>query len=85
MSLLSLYDVDCYFANLTLTRFKGQHLAENTEELKKLLDERRIDEILLFLQKSHADTHVSFQVKSISISRFSVFGDLSEFEFLVSS
>ena len=43
-------------------RFKGQHLAENTAALKKILDERRVDDILEFLQESHQDATASFLV-----------------------
>ena len=40
--------------------------------MKKILDERRVDEILLFLQKSNADKHVCFQVAFTLISVSSV-------------
>ena len=62
LSIIAFFDNDCDLAKRSFTRFKGQHLGESTEELKKILDERRVDEILLFLQKSQADRHVSFQV-----------------------
>ena len=73
----------CNPANLTFTRFK--HLAESKEELKKILDERRVDEILLFLEKSDDDKHLGFQVRfscvSISaVQSVSVF-DSSSFRF----
>ena len=64
LGIIALFDYDCDLAKRSFTRFKGQHLGESTEELKKILDERRVDEILLFLQKTQADRRVSFQVVS---------------------
>ena len=72
VSLLCMFTVKSIF-----TRFNGQSFGEETENLKKILEKRKIDEILNFLQQSPSSTQIyCFQVISRSfllmhISNFS--------------
>ena len=50
-----------------ITRFNGQSFGEETENLKKILEKRKVDEILNFLQQSPSSTQIyCFQVISRS-------------------
>ena len=49
------------------TRFNDQSFGEETENLKKILEKRKVDEILNFLQQSPSSTQIyCFQVISRS-------------------
>ena len=50
-----------------IIRFNGQSFGEETENLKKILEKRKVDEILNFLQQSPSGTQIyCFQVISRS-------------------
>ena len=56
--LLCMFNVKSIF-----TRFNGQSFGEETENLKKILEKRKVDEILNFLQQSPSSTQIyCFQV-----------------------
>ena len=58
VSLLCMFTVKSIF-----TRFNGQSFGEETENLKKILEKRKVDEILNFLQQSPSSTQIyCFQV-----------------------